>query len=160
MWVAFSVSTTRSPVGAGLPAIAMWLTHRYRRQASSHIRMCVRLRKQAHHQTPVGAGLARDGGVSAREVSTDRWLSQASQLPQGNTFQKGPIKENPRQTQGAWRGFRVSACWRSPAQLIGKLRNPARRSRRPLALAPGRQGRRAPSHHRGCRWKQRSAYRC
>ena len=52
-------------------------------------------------------------------------------------------------------------CDPQPPQLIGKLRNPAHRSRRPLARGPGRLALQAPNHHRGCRrWKPRSAYRC
>jgi hypothetical protein len=47
------------------------------------------------------------------------------------------------------------------AQLIGKLRNPARQWRKPLALAQDRQEQPEPNRRRGCRrWKQRSACRC
>src|SRR5471030_1972100 len=76
-----------------------------------------------------------------------------------NTFPKA--KENPRPVQRTNRGFQISAVKRLPAQLIGKLRNPARQSRKPLALVPDRQELPGPNRHRGCRrWKQRSACRC
>jgi hypothetical protein len=47
------------------------------------------------------------------------------------------------------------------AQLIGKLRNPARQWRKPLALEQDRQEQPEPNRRRGCRrWKQRSACWC
>ncbi len=77
----------RSPVGAGLPAKAVCqslniqLSHRYRRQASSHTSHALPTKNQRPAQIPCGSGLAREGGVSVTEYSTEPPLSQASQLP-------------------------------------------------------------------------------
>ncbi|VVP51973.1 hypothetical protein PS887_05397 [Pseudomonas fluorescens] len=77
----------RSPVGAGLPAKAVCqslniqLSHRYRRQASSHIGHVLPTKNQRPAQIPCGSGLAREGCVSVTEYSTEPPLSQASQLP-------------------------------------------------------------------------------
>jgi hypothetical protein len=74
-------------------------------------------------------------------------------------------KENPRQTRslsGVSFARRVSGVsQRLSAQLIGKLRNPARQWRKPLALVPDRQEQPEPNRRRGCRrWKQRSVCWC
>lgn len=86
------------------------------------------------------------------------FLSLVRASSRGTTFLEA--KKTPDQPE-AHRGFQVSALERLPAQLIGKLRNPARRWRKPSALELDRLGLPGPSRHRGCRrWKQRSAYRC
>src|SRR3990167_4201268 len=78
----------RSPVEAGLPAKAVCqslniqLSHRYRRQASSHIGHVLPTKNQRPAQIPCGSGLAREGCVSVTEYSTEPPLSQAGQLPQ------------------------------------------------------------------------------
>ena len=77
----------RSPVEAGLPAKAVCqslniqLSHRFRRQASSHTSHALPTKNQRPAQIPCGSGLAREGGVSVTEFSTEPPPSQASQLP-------------------------------------------------------------------------------
>ena len=77
----------RSPVEAGLPAKAVCqslniqLSHRFRRQASSHTSHALPTKNQRPAQIPCGSGLARESGVSVTESSTGPPLSQASQLP-------------------------------------------------------------------------------
>ena len=68
------------------------LTHRYRRQASSHIFCPV---FQSKHRTTCGSGLARDGGVSGGTFAADSPLSQASQLPHFFALCSSPNTANP-----------------------------------------------------------------
>ena len=85
--IAYRISARRtSPVGAGLPAMAVCqslkleLNHCSRRQASSHIGYVLPT-ESAPGADPCGSGLARESGVSVTETLTEPPLSQASQLP-------------------------------------------------------------------------------
>ncbi|EJN19131.1 hypothetical protein PMI37_05622, partial [Pseudomonas sp. GM80] len=130
---------------------------------------------------PCGSWLASDGGLSADHVlavevspvgaaeGCDLLILLVMQQKQDQKFAAcgssctgmwGKRKPPANQRSVGGFGFRGFASPDS-AQLIGKLRNPARRSRKPLALEQGRQVLREPNHHRGCRrWKQRSACWC
>jgi hypothetical protein len=62
-------------------SVNSYLTHRIREQARSHILIFSVADIVGATTISVGAGLARDGGVSVDEVLSDPPPSQASQFP-------------------------------------------------------------------------------
>ncbi len=98
---------------------------------------------------------------SLTTIATVRRLDVLAPTGWGGAGAGAGQKKTP-DNPGDWSGVvGEGALQRLPAQLIGKLRNPARRWRRPSALEQDRLALPGPNRHRGCRrWKQRSAYRC
>ena len=104
------VDQYQSTVGTGLPAVAacqlthFWLTHRFRRQASSHIDRGVSVNGALvrwpgyvdHYQSTVGAGLP---AMAACQLThfwlTDRFRRQASSHIDRGVLVKGAVVRRP-----------------------------------------------------------------